>query len=191
MEKKGKEKVMAIDDNKTRPPKSSGVHRVDCGQIRELLFAYLTHELGDAQSLLVREHLRHCPDCATEAREMQETVDLIKQNDPAASVATSFAPKRRKRLIWLMEHPFIAKCIKHNRITSLVVMIVVLAILFAILWSLRIYREEVTALPPVRFEPSVDVEEPIDLELPLPYVEPSQRPIPGIDIIYGNINTND
>ena len=181
---------MAIDDNKTRPPKSSGVHRVDCGQIRELLFAYLTHELGDAQSLLVREHLRHCPDCATEAREMQETVDLIKQNDPAASVATRFAPKRRKRLIWLMEHPFIAKCIKHNRITSLVVMIVVLAILFAILWSLRIYREEVTALPPVRLELPKGEEKLKDLKFPLPYDDPSHRAIPGIDIGDSNVNTN-
>ncbi len=38
-----------------------------CGEVRELLFAFLDNELDAALSIEVQRHLEHCPECAREA----------------------------------------------------------------------------------------------------------------------------
>lgn len=129
---------MATEPTRGRPPEKPEVaHPVACEKIREMLFDYQSRELGDSQSLLVREHLRHCEACSNAAAKLQQTIDLMKRHDPAASVPTEISPKRRRRLIWLMEHPLVATCLKHYKRTSLVVALIVLILVFLYLLTIQ------------------------------------------------------
>ena len=70
-----------------------------CEDIRALLLDYMTRELGDARSRLVREHLRRCPHCQQEASEIGDTLELLRA---ASQSPLGFAPRlshgRRKRV---------------------------------------------------------------------------------------------
>lgn len=171
---------MAIDKENSRQGKSGAEHPIDCGKIRELLFAYMSHELGEGQSVLVHEHLRRCEACAGEALKIQRTLDLLKSHDPAESVAAEFSPKRRQRLIWLMAHPFMAKCIKHHRVTSFVLAAVFVAIVLALILLLWRRQEPPTALPPVIMGVGKpDASPPPQLE----HIEPYDPPEPPPSIV--------
>lgn len=171
---------MAIDKDNSRQRKSGTEHPIDCGKIRELLFAYLSHELGEGQAVLVHEHLRHCKACSEEALKIQRTLDILKSHDPAASVAAEFSPRRRQRLIWLMAHPFIAKCIKHHIATSLILSAIFVAALLSALLLLWRREEPPTALPPV----NLSTERPVTTPLPpLEPLEPYDPPEPPPSIV--------
>ncbi len=172
---------MATERTRERSPEKPDVeYPLDCGKIREILFEYMSHELGDPQSLLVREHLRHCEACSDTAQKFQKTITLMRRHDPAESVVSAISPKRRRRLIWLMEHPFVAKCLKHYKVTSLVVALIVLVVVFLYLLSIRypdfIQRE----LPriPVRLNVTEPQQDPPPLQHPdpLPLGEPPLLP---------------
>ena len=59
-----------------------------CGDIQALLYDYMNRELGGARSDLVREHLRHCPNCQKVAADIRRTTELLQ----AASRAESAIP---------------------------------------------------------------------------------------------------
>lgn len=120
-----------------RSGQSSAKHPIDCSRIQPMLFDYLSHELGERKSMLVREHLRHCTDCSQEAVELQQTVLLMKNNDPGVSAPLALTRKRRRRLLWLMQHPFVARCLGHPRLTAFVLAIIVLTLVFAYLLTIR------------------------------------------------------
>jgi hypothetical protein len=171
---------MAIDQNNDRQRKSGADHPIDCGKIHELLFAYMSHELGEGQAVLVHEHLRHCKTCSEEALKIQRTLDLLKSHDPAESVAAEFSPKRRRRLIWMMAHPLIAKCIKHHIVTSLVIAVVFVAALLTVLLLVWRRDEQPRALPPVIMgAEKPDASPPPQLE----HIEPYDPPQPPPSIV--------
>lgn len=129
---------MAINRNPEKRSKQSGAkHPIDCLRIQPLLFDYLSHELGERESLCVREHLRHCVVCTAEAAELQQTFVMIKRNDPGILAPSALTGKRRRRLLWLMHHPFVSRCLGHPRLTAFVVAVVVLAVVFAYLLTVR------------------------------------------------------
>lgn len=162
---------MATERTRGRSPEKPNVeYPLDCGKICELLFEYMSHELGDSQSLLVREHLRHCETCSSTALKFQKTIDLMKRHDPAGSVPTAISPKRRRHLIWLMEHPFVAKCLKHYKMTSLVVAVIVLIVAFLYLLTVRYPDFMQRELP--RYPVRLNVAEPQPYFPPLQHHEP-------------------
>ncbi len=61
-----------------------------CGEVRELLFAFLDDELDAALSIGIQRHLEHCPDCAREA-ETERTIEkrLAAAMERAAATAPS------------------------------------------------------------------------------------------------------
>lgn len=80
-----------------------------CEQVSGLLTDYLSRELGDAQSVAIREHLRKCPECTAKADELDQTVELLK----SLTEDTIDAPKRlsehsRDRIRRRARHPFLA-----------------------------------------------------------------------------------
>lgn len=162
---------MATERTQGRSPEKSDVeYPINCGKIHEMLFEYMAHELGDPQSLLVREHLRHCEACSETAMKFKETIALMRRHDPAESVAAAISPKRRRRLIWLMEHPFVAKCLHHYKITSLVVALLVLILAFLYLLSVRYPDLMQRDLP--RFPVRLKVAEPQPSPPPLQHLDP-------------------
>ena len=172
---------MATEKTKGRPLNSGAEHPLDCAVIRELLFSYMAHELGDGQTVLVREHLRHCESCAEEALKIQQTIELVRGNDPAASVSDGFSAKRRRRLLWLMEHPFVAKCLRHYRVTSLVLTVLALVVIFFMMMLVKIHENKIKALPSVRLitvEPGRTELPPIGLPEPPPAIGPPEELLP-------------
>ncbi len=145
-----------------------------------MLFEYMSHELGDPQSLLIREHLRHCEGCSEAAMKLQKTIDWMKRNDPAESMPTEISPKRRRRLIWLMEHPFVARCLKHYKRTSLVVAVIVMILVFLYLLTIQYPDFMKRELPrfPVRLNLVAPPPDPPVLQQPalLPLEEPQPPP---------------
>ena len=136
-------------DTRRRKKKPGGGHPVDCATIRGELFAYLSHELGDGQSTLVREHLRRCPACSEEAVRIQKVVAALRLHDPGEAAAPAFEGRRRRRLLWLMAHPFIAACVRHHVATSIVVAVVLLAVATLVVMRVVRFALPPKALPPV------------------------------------------
>lgn len=172
---------MATERTQGRSPEKPSVeYPLDCGKIREMLFEYMSHELGNPQSLLVREHLRHCEACSGAAQKIQRTIDLMRRHDPGESVPSVISPKRRRRLIWMMEHPLVANCLKHYKVTSLVVAVIVLIVTFLYLLTVRYPDFMQRELPrfPVRLK-IVDPQStlpPLQQPDPPPLDEPPQLP---------------
>ncbi len=89
-----------------------------CGEVREILFAFLDNELDAALSIDVQRHMEHCPDCAREAeteRTIQKRLSAIIEHDAAllpaleeslyAVVSVPAVIRRRRRLgvrTWLL-----------------------------------------------------------------------------------------
>jgi predicted anti-sigma-YlaC factor YlaD len=107
---------------------------VDCGQIQEVLFDYMARELGDAQSLLVHEHLRRCDVCRREAAAMRETLDLLRAGDPGRTAAGRLSECRRRRLRRALLHPVMDWIIVHHWLVALVAALLVLGCLLLLAW---------------------------------------------------------
>ncbi len=111
---------------------------VPCAQIREALFDYLAHELGDKQSYLVREHLLHCEECRREAASIQATLNFLKA-DTSVRPPEHLSSGVRRRLERTFLHPLLDWCYVHRRLvaSTAALVIVGLLLLFAALAARR------------------------------------------------------
>lgn len=116
-----------------RGPLVGASGRVDCWRIEEVLFDYLSRELGEQQSLLVREHLRHCDPCRRQAAQLQSTVDLLRAQDPAATVVACLSNPRRRRLLRVLLHPVLDWIIRHHVMTAVLAALVALGVVLLVL----------------------------------------------------------
>lgn len=155
-----------------------GVGRsVDCERIRGQLFDYLSHELGGGPATLVREHLRRCPACSEEAARIQKVVEALRSHDPGAIAAPAIEGRRRRRLLWLMEHPLIGACVRHHVATSIVVAVVLLAVATLVVMRIVHFEMPPGRLPPVelRLDDGATPEAPPLIDVPL-LGEPAEPP---------------
>jgi predicted anti-sigma-YlaC factor YlaD len=107
-----------------------------CDEIREILFDYLCHELGEGRSTLVREHLRKCPDCQAAAAEMQNTLDVLGKAK-SGDVPDRLSPERRARIMRASMYPALDWIENHVAIAAiLAVLIVVLLTVLAFMFKL-------------------------------------------------------
>ncbi len=110
------------------PAAANGGAPAICDEIREVLFEYMTHELGDAPSALVREHLRRCAGCRAEAAAIKGTLDALRGADAAAPAAPDhLSADHRKRLHWAIMHPVLHGIGEHHRFVAVVIALVVIA----------------------------------------------------------------
>lgn len=137
-----------------RTGRTGAKHPLDCSRIEPMLFDYFSRELGDRQSMLVREHVRQCRACSEAAASIQNMVAWMKENDPGRNAPTALTGRRRRWLLWLMEHPFVARCLLHSRMTALVVACVFVLLVLLVLLTLRPHDWIRRDLPryPVRLE---------------------------------------
>ena len=143
-----------------------------CQAVRPLLFEYMSRELPNAQAALVREHLRGCAACAAEAAEIERTLSLLKNSDPAPELA--FEPRRRAKMLWLMEHPLVAWFFLHRRITGVLCAIIAMA---AVCFALMLVK---------RRELLRDGEIPVKVNISQPILfmqrpEPDLPPLPELE----------
>lgn len=125
------------ETNATDSRDTSRQSPVHCEQIQELLFPYLSNELGERQSWLVREHLRNCHECSSQAARIEAVVTALKSGVRPA--APEHLPETmRRRIERAILHPIIDWMYEHRRLTAWVVAILGVAIIFAIAYVSRI-----------------------------------------------------
>ncbi len=105
-----------------------------CDEIQDLLLDYMSRQLGDARSVIVREHLRKCEKCSAEASEIQNTLDLLrKASAEEPELPDHLTDRRKKRILRVIIHPVIDWMHQHHKLISIIITIVVLGIIFAFL----------------------------------------------------------
>jgi predicted anti-sigma-YlaC factor YlaD len=110
----------------------------DCESIQAVLFAYLTRELGTAQSDLVREHLRRCPACQAEAAGIQQTLHLLREASRSNSgVPGRLSDERRARMLFAFMHPVLDWIYAHHILVSILVTLAALFLLLGVLDKVR------------------------------------------------------
>ena len=110
---------MKTDDSRKRDPAGvdAGQRMVSCGDIQSLLFDYMTHELGDKQSWLVHEHLRHCAECRAEAAAIEKTLSIL-CSDRSAAGPEHLKSEMRRRLERAVLHPAWDWVYEHRRLVA-------------------------------------------------------------------------
>jgi len=113
-----------------------------CEDIQELLLAYMSRELGDAQSLFIREHIRKCDDCRAEAAEIETTLALLRRGSEEDSEGARLTDERRKRILRAVFHPVIDWIDVHHRLVSIVLAVLVLVVAFVAVRHVELFKYE-------------------------------------------------
>ncbi|MFC1498606.1 anti-sigma factor family protein [Verrucomicrobiota bacterium] len=112
-----------------------------CEDIQEVLFDYMARELGDARSVLVREHMRKCEQCRSEAAEIQATIDLLRTDSKDdAGIPDHLSEERRARIIRALAHPVIHWIERHHILVSVIVTIMVIVVLLGFLKGVKMFK---------------------------------------------------
>jgi len=122
---------------------TEGQALLKCEDIQDLLLAYMSRELGESQSMFIREHIRKCDDCKAEAAEIEAMFALLR-SDSAASAGKDarLTDDRRKRIIRAVFHPVIDWIDIHHRLVSIVLAVVVLVVVFLAVRDAAIFKRE-------------------------------------------------
>lgn len=143
-----------------------------CADIKANLSAYCSGELDPATKSKLDEHLAICENCRADLEEYKSVVNVLLANtDDAITAPKTISPKKRKRMLWLMEHRFFALCVTYHRITALVFSIVIVALILIALFAIKIIvpREKPVSAPVtiIMEDPSSELPE-LDPEQPIP-----------------------
>jgi len=115
---------------------------VKCDDVQDLLFDFLSKELGPSRSEFVREHLRHCLKCQKAATEIQETIDLLqKARNDRTGIPGHLSPDRRARIWWALTHPVMRWMERHHRLASALAVIIALVLVAFLLSKVRVVKE--------------------------------------------------
>lgn len=110
---------------------------IPCEKIQELLFDYLSNELGDKQSWLVHEHLLGCRECSAEAARLEAAVEALKASRPP-HIPEHLPPTMRRRLERAILHPVIDWMYCHRRLTAWLAAILGISLIVAAAWASRV-----------------------------------------------------
>lgn len=114
-----------------------------CEDIQVLLFAYMTRELGDVQSRVVREHVRTCDVCRQEAAAIEETLAMLRAGaDESGEEALRLSDERRARLWRAVFHPVLDWIDRHHRLVAAVVALVTLLLTIFLLRHAAIWKQQ-------------------------------------------------
>lgn len=169
-----------MTDNKQKPEQSGPrpVAIIPCDEIQELLTAYMTKELGESQSALVREHLRKCAKCQAMARDIQSAFDLFAEDrNRERSEHVRLSDRHRARLRRAYMHPLYGWFELHHWLIAIILSILIFA---AGLWILSEIVSEIMDdggdSVPVELlpdEPAIRLE-----DLPSPALQPAIPDMP-------------
>jgi predicted anti-sigma-YlaC factor YlaD len=113
-----------------------------CEDIQEVLFDYMTRELGQARSDLVRAHLRKCPKCQAAVKETQETLEFLKgASKVAADIPDHLSDRHRARIVRAFMHPVLDWIYRHHITVSIIVALAVTAVTLCVMYKVRMFRD--------------------------------------------------
>lgn len=134
-----------------------------CAAIKASLSAYCANELDLATRNEIDEHLKKCSSCRSDFEEYKKVIDVLLANSSNdVDVPHAISPRKRKRMLWLMSHPFFAFCVTHHRMTALIVSLTTVALIIAALLTIKLVVEREK---PVSTAVTIVVEDPA-AELP-------------------------
>jgi len=108
----------------------------------------MTRELGEARSVIVREHIRKCDTCRREAAEMQSTFDLLrKASDEDEALPDHLNEDHRRRLLRAVMHPVLDWMARHHRLVSALVTLLVLVLVFIVLRAPKRIEDHGPSIP--------------------------------------------
>jgi len=113
-----------------------------CDDIQMLLFAYMTRELGDVQSRVVREHLRICDACRLEAAAIEQTLETLRAGAGAAGEDMRLSDERRERLWRAVFHPVLDWMDRHHRLVAGIIALFTLLLTLYLLRHAAIWKRE-------------------------------------------------
>lgn len=158
-----------MDSTKDIATKSSSSR---CAAIKASLFAYCADELDATARKEIEAHITECPGCREDFAEYRRVIDVLLTNSKKElSIPQTISPQKRKRMIWLMGHPFFAFCVAHHRMTAVIVSLTTITLIIAALLTIKIIVEREK---PVSAAVTIIVEDPA---AELPELDPEQ-PIP-------------
>lgn len=131
--------------NESRSLRTEGTDNalLRCEDMQMLLFAYMTRELGDVQSRVVREHLRTCETCRQEAAGIEETLVALRADaDDGGDEALRLSDERRERLWRAVFHPVLDWVDRHHRLVAGVVAIFTLLLVIFLLRHAAIWKRQ-------------------------------------------------
>jgi len=122
---------------------------MNCEDIQKILFDYMTRELGESRSALVREHVRRCPECSRVATQIQETLALL-EAETTENLPEQLSEEHRARIVRSIVHP-IRDWIYRNHVTFSLAMaaVVIITTLCVLRMMTRIVRELPKTTPTV------------------------------------------
>jgi len=107
-----------------------------------LLFAYMTRELGDVQSRVVREHLRTCEVCRKEASEIEETLTALRADAEGPNGELRLSDERRERLWRAVFHPVRDWIDRHHRLVAGTIALLSLLLVIFLLRHAAIWKQQ-------------------------------------------------
>ncbi len=149
-----------MSEDTAKGPGGSG-----CEKSKKLLPGYVLGDLSQNDRLLVERHVAECSSCREDLARISNAMRFLKNHDPAGDAASGLSEKRRKRVIWIMGHPFLAFCAVHHKLVSFVVSIILTALIVTALFFMKYYVRPDSALAPVEISvPDAEEGNPPELE---------------------------
>ncbi len=113
--------------------------RLKCAEIQDHLVEYLSHELGEARSILIREHLRKCADCTAALNDIQAAFDALQETKRLdLDLPTHLTDDTRARVMKVVRDPFDNWIDKYHRLVAVAVTVLVLALAILLLARIRV-----------------------------------------------------
>lgn len=118
--------------NKQRENLAIGKKTQKCDEIELLLFPYMSRELGRARSDLVHKHLRKCESCQAMAREIQDTMDALKdtKGEDDDTKTPRLTDEHRQQVYQAAMHPVAHWIEHHHTFISILITTVILVLVF-------------------------------------------------------------
>lgn len=113
-----------------------------CEDMQMLLFAYMTRELGDVQSRVVREHLRTCDACRQEAAAIEETLRALRAGADAPDAGLRLSDERRERIWRAVFHPVLDWVDRHHRLVAGTIALLTLLLVIFLLRHAAIWKQQ-------------------------------------------------
>jgi predicted anti-sigma-YlaC factor YlaD len=94
---------------------------MNCSDIQNRLTDYISKETTGAVSDTIRIHLESCPNCRTVAKDLNETLDILKlDSEGRLSDVPQLTEERREEIVRAYTHPLIHWVETHHMLVSII-----------------------------------------------------------------------
>lgn len=113
--------------------------KLKCGEIQEHLVAYLTHDLGEARTVIVREHLRKCQDCTDALNDIQTAFEALQKTKHLdADIPAHLSEEERSVVFTAVSSPLNNWLDRHHRLIAIIVTVLIFGVVLLLLSRLRV-----------------------------------------------------